>query len=287
MHTKIYDIDTLQEYKYVVVLSKYGDEILLSRHKERTTWETQGGHIEVGETPLEAAKRELYEEAGAVEFEIEALCDYWAGKSDKQGANGMVFVANIKKMAEIPDSEMAEVRAFDVLPENLTYPEITPVLFAQIGYYRYKKATMDDIDELVRTRITVLRAANQLSDATDMSQVEKESYEYYIRALSSGEHVAYLVYDNETFIGAGAVSFYQVMPTYHNPSGKKAYIMNMYTAPEYRRKGIAGKTLDLLVKAAKQQGITHITLEATEMGRPLYEKYGFVQMNSEMELPEE
>lgn len=286
MHTKIYDINTLPEYKYVVVLSKCKDKILLSRHKERTTWETQGGHIEPGETPLEAAKRELYEEAGAVEFEIEALCDYWAGKSDTQGANGMVFVAHITKLEALPDSEMAEVRTFDVLPENLTYPGITPVLFAQIGGYRYKKATIDDTDELVRTRIMVLRAANQLSDDTDMSQVEKESYEYYMRALSSGEHVAYLVYDNERVIGAGGVSFYQVMPTYHNPSGRKAYIMNMYTAPEYRRKGIARRTLDLLVSAAKEKGIDFITLEATEMGRPLYEAYGFVQMQNEMELLE-
>ena len=150
--------------------------------------------------------------------------------------------------------------------------------------YEYKKATIEDINELVRTRIIVLRAVNKLSDDVDMSVVEKESYEYYKRALETGEHITYLVYDNGTFIGAGGVSFYQVMPTYHNPTGKKAYIMNMYTAPEYRRKGIAIHTLDLLVKDAREQGVSQITLEATEMGRSLYEKYGFVKMEDEMEL---
>ena len=150
--------------------------------------------------------------------------------------------------------------------------------------YEYKKATIEDIDELVRTRIIVLRAVNKLSDDVDMSVVEKESYEYYKRALETGEHITYLVYDNGTFIGAGGVNFYQVMPTYHNPTGKKAYIMNMYTAPEYRRKGIAIHTLDLLVKDAREQGVSQITLEATEMGRSLYEKYGFVKMEDEMEL---
>ena len=148
----------------------------------------------------------------------------------------------------------------------------------------YKRATMEDIDELVRTRIIVLRTANKLPDDEDMSVVEKESYAYYRRALETGEHIAYLVYDNGKFIGAGGVSFYQVMPTYHNPTGKKAYIMNMYTASEYRRQGIAFHTLDLLVKDARKQGISQITLEATEMGRPLYEKYGFVKMENEMEL---
>ena len=81
--------------------------------------------------------------------------------------------------------------------------------------FEYKRATMEDIDELVRTRIIVLRAANKLSDDEDMSVVEAESYAYYRRALESGAHIAYLVYDNGTFIGAGGVCFYQVMPAYH------------------------------------------------------------------------
>ena len=75
------------------------------------------------------------------------------------------------------------------------------------------------------------------------------------------------------------------MPTFHNPSGCKAYIMNMYTRPEYRRRGIAYHTLDLLVKEIRRRGITSISLEATDMGRPLYEKYGFLPMEHEMELP--
>lgn len=58
----------------------------------------------------------------------------------------------------------------------------------------------------------------------------------------------------------------------------------MYTKPEYRRRGSAFKTLDLLVRDARDKGIAAISLEATAMGRPLYEKYGFVDMRNEMEL---
>ena len=148
----------------------------------------------------------------------------------------------------------------------------------------YKKATLGDIDLLTETRIIILKAANQLSDEVDMSEVKKEAYHYYQKALHDDRHVAYLVFDGKRFVGAGGVSYFQVMPTYHNPSGKKAYIMNMYTDPEYRRRGIAFKTLDILVKDIKNKGITAISLETTEMGRPLYEKYGFVAMNNEMEL---
>ena len=130
MTSKTYEIGSLQQYKYVVVLSEYEGNILLSRHKKRTTWETQGGHIEFGEEPLEAAKRELYEESGAIDFEIEPLCDYWAGfEGTDDWANGMVFHAIIRKLGDIPKSEMAEIKQFDELPQNLTYPDITPVLF--------------------------------------------------------------------------------------------------------------------------------------------------------------
>lgn len=148
----------------------------------------------------------------------------------------------------------------------------------------YKRATLADLEILTETRIMVLRAANKLSDDVDMTEVKEQSYEYYKNALRDDNHVAYLVYDEKEFVGAGGVSFFQVMPTFHNPTGRKAYIMNMYTKSEYRRQGIAYKTLDLLVEEAKKKGISVISLEATDMGRPLYEKYGFKGMNDEMEL---
>ena len=94
-------LGTLEPYKYVVVLSKYQGKILLSRHRDRTTWETQGGHIESGETPIEAARRELYEESGAIEFDIRPVFDYWAG-DEKVGASGQVFAAEIHKLGPMP-----------------------------------------------------------------------------------------------------------------------------------------------------------------------------------------
>lgn len=54
----------------------------------------------------------------------------------------------------------------------------------------------------------------------------------------------------------------------------------------YKRAGT--EDLELLVEEAKKKGISHISLEATDMGRPLYERFGFIKMNHEMEfLPED
>ena len=149
----------------------------------------------------------------------------------------------------------------------------------------YKKASLEDLELLTETRIEVLLAANGLPEGTDMDEVRRETRRYYQRALSDGTHAACLVLDGDRFAGAGGVSFFQVMPTCHNPSGRKAYIMNMYTRPAYRRRGVAYRTLDLLVREAWSRGVTAVSLEATAMGRPLYEKYGFVEMEHEMELP--
>lgn len=73
----------------------------------------------------------------------------------------------------------------------------------------YKRATIEDINILTETRIEVLRAANKLSDDIDMSEVEKQSYDYYEKALCDGTHIAYLIFDENCFVGTGGVSFFK------------------------------------------------------------------------------
>lgn len=97
------------------------------------TWETQGGHIEPGESCEQAARRELFEESGACRYALRPLCDYRAwDEQTGAGANGQVFAARIAELGPMPESEMAETRCFDALPDNLTYPAITPVLFERL-----------------------------------------------------------------------------------------------------------------------------------------------------------
>lgn len=128
MDCKAYELNYLKNYKYVVIIAKYNGKWVLCKHKKRDTWETAGGHIELGESPLEAAKRELFEETGAVSFDIKPIFDYWAG-DETSGANGMVFYAEIVKLSKLPESEMEKIEYFETLPSNLTYKDITPKLF--------------------------------------------------------------------------------------------------------------------------------------------------------------
>ncbi len=130
LRCRIHPLGYLERYKYTVICTWYEGKWLLSRHRKRSTWETQGGHIEDGETPLACARRELFEESGITDAELYPVCDYW-GFNAQACSNGVVFLAVVRALGELPDSEMKEIRLFDALPPDLTYPHTSPRLYAE------------------------------------------------------------------------------------------------------------------------------------------------------------
>lgn len=130
LRCRIYPANSLGSYMFTAVCSTFNGKWLLSMHGERDTWETQGGHIEDGETPLECARRELFEESGVTDADIFPLCDYW-GFDSHGSANGMVFLAVVHSIGELPESEMQKIGLFDSLPDKLTYPRVTPEFFKE------------------------------------------------------------------------------------------------------------------------------------------------------------
>ncbi len=130
LQCRIYPLGYLESYKYTVICTSYHGKWILSKHKNRSTWETQGGHIENGETPLAGAKRELFEESGIRDAELYPVCDYW-GFNTQSASNGMVFLAVVHTLGALPPSEMKEIKLFDALPLDLTYPQTSPKLYAE------------------------------------------------------------------------------------------------------------------------------------------------------------
>ena len=117
---------------YSVIAAKYSGSWIYVRHHSRTTWEIPGGHIEKDETADEAARRELMEETGAVDFTLECVSTYSVLKDGESGY-GRLYLAEISKLGPVPDvSEIAEIKMMDSLPENLTHPDIQPYLYQRV-----------------------------------------------------------------------------------------------------------------------------------------------------------
>ncbi len=145
-----------------------------------------------------------------------------------------------------------------------------------------KRATMEDLPLLVSLRLEVLRSANRLPIDASLEEIEENICAFLRDGFDSQSTL--LAYDGGALAGCGSVCFYKVLPTCDCPNGIRAYIMSMYTREAYRRRGIASAVLLELVEEARRKGADSIALEATDMGRPLYEKHGFVSSENEMYL---
>lgn len=127
---RLFPLGYLKKYKYTIICSYYKGKWILSSHKKRNTWETQGGHIEDGESPLDCALRELYEESGITDCELYFVCDYF-GFNTQGCSNGVVYLAIVHSLGKMPKSEMKEIAMFEKLPSNLTYPYTSPIMYTE------------------------------------------------------------------------------------------------------------------------------------------------------------
>ena len=136
LEVKFYDQVPDELLKFAVIISRTKDKWVFCKHKERDTYEIPGGRREDVEAIFETAKRELYEETGAIKYEITPICVYSViGKTrvNETGDEsfGMLYFANIDTFENVLHSEMEKVELFDELPKDWTYPLIQPKLIEE------------------------------------------------------------------------------------------------------------------------------------------------------------
>lgn len=128
-----YEFDKVDDnrLKFAVIVSRHNGQWVFARHKDRNTWEIPGGHREENEKIISSAKRELYEETGAIDFDIKPICIYAVQRGEIE-TFGALFYSEIYEMGDLPELEIEEVKFFDEIPDNLTYPFIQVDLFNKV-----------------------------------------------------------------------------------------------------------------------------------------------------------
>ena len=136
----------------------------------------------------------------------------------------------------------------------------------------YRITNKDDIDILMTVRLEMIRNVNDLSNDYQFSnELIEKSKSYFLK----GNQTTVLAIQDGIAVGCASISYIEIMPTLSHPTGKRAHLVNVYTKTDYRKKGIARKLVQMLIDEAKEKGVTEISLDATDLGKTLYESLGF------------
>jgi GNAT superfamily N-acetyltransferase len=152
-----------------------------------------------------------------------------------------------------------------------------------------RRATPDDAPTITAQRHQMF-ANNEF--ATEARYAEMNlAFEPWVRErLADGRYIGLFLEDpattpeeKPTLLAACGIFYMDFPPHYLDPNPIRAYLLNFYTAPEARGRGLATQLLQHAVDECKKANVQVITLHASKFGRPIYEKFGFTQ-NNEMIL---
>lgn len=139
----------------------------------------------------------------------------------------------------------------------------------------FHKATIEDVTTLVDNRILFALEFSGDQSEENIQSLNTQLTNYFSKAILDNTCISFIAKCDGKVAGIGSVHLRDMPGNFKNPSGKWGYIMNMYTIPSFRRKGICKNILNLLVEEGKKSGITAFELHATKEGEKVYSQEGF------------
>jgi ribosomal protein S18 acetylase RimI-like enzyme len=138
-----------------------------------------------------------------------------------------------------------------------------------------RKTTEKDMELLVQLRMAYLLDQNKEETTENQKQLINNLYAYFEKAIMRNEFLAVVAEDEGKAVSTAFMSIAERPPRPGSSSNRVGTIYSVYTDPEYRRRGIATKVLQLLLQEAKENNVATVDLSATADRKPLYEKLGF------------
>lgn len=145
-----------------------------------------------------------------------------------------------------------------------------------------REGTLADIPEIARQRRRMCEDMNYTDDRA-LTIMTALNADYLKKAIAEGSFRSWLACDEGRVVAGGGVVISPWPSHAYDLDCRRVMILNVYTEPEYRRRGIARQIMETIIAWCKQEGFARVTLHASEHGRHLYESLGFRDSN-EMRL---
>jgi len=145
---------------------------------------------------------------------------------------------------------------------------------------QYRPARAEEIEQLAQLCKQQLMDEGQQPNCN----IDRELHAFFAQGMQDGTLVEWVAEENGALVATAAIIFYPFPPSFTNPGGIRGYLTNVYTSPAFRGRGIAGDLLRQLMAEAEKRGVPALMLSASAMGRPVYEKLGFIRDESWMNL---
>jgi GNAT superfamily N-acetyltransferase len=141
-----------------------------------------------------------------------------------------------------------------------------------------------DVEPWARLRVALMASEHLLARGDDGRALIVAVAGWLRERLDSPTFGAYVAEVDGRIVGSGGITVYDSPPG-PGLGTREAYIMSMYTEPEWRGRGVARAVLAAMVLFARRAGgVSRVWLRASAMGRPLYERAGFEARDSYMQI---
>ncbi|MBY9077114.1 Acetyltransferase (GNAT) family protein [compost metagenome] len=137
-----------------------------------------------------------------------------------------------------------------------------------------RKALIKDVPELSQLRVAMLNEKHTYPSAFN-NILSYNTNEYLINGIEQNSLLTIVAEKEDKIVSMGCINYFILPPNDWCPSGKTAYVGNLYTTPPNRRNGIAKEILKRLVEDAKERSCERILLNTSELGENLYKEIGF------------
>jgi GNAT superfamily N-acetyltransferase len=145
--------------------------------------------------------------------------------------------------------------------------------------YSIRKATVDDISIIVHHRKAMFTDRG-LYDRALIEAMEPPFRVWAAESFRSGQYHGWLAVNTDgQVVGGAGLLLYDWIPSPLAPQPPRGYILNVYTEPGYRQRGIARRLVEEILEFCRAQELKIILLHASDQGRPIYEALGFAQTN--------